>query len=110
MSRWKSPRAGPSLETFEQSKAAVPAETPPYQVLPGNAGIVPPWSSTRHRKRAAGRKHFSLNLGCGRAARLYRRGLGIVGAICREKSPDSSRRLCLPSAVVAFVARRPALA
>ncbi len=77
---------GPSLDAFEQSEAAAPAEDDPtYRVLPGNAGIIPPWSVNAIEKSRPVINYFSLSLGFGRAARLYGAELGVLGAYVTEE-------------------------
>lgn len=77
---------GSSLEAAEQSEAAPPTEEDPiYRVLPGNAGIVPPWSVNAIEKTRPVINYFSLNLGWGRAARLYGAEIGVVGAYVTEE-------------------------
>jgi hypothetical protein len=77
---------GPSLDAFEESEAATPTEDDPtYRVLPGNAGIIPPWSVNAIETSRPVINYFSLNLGFGRAARLYGAELGILGAYITEE-------------------------
>jgi len=77
---------GSSFEAAEQSEAASPSEDDPtYRLLPGNAGIVPPWSVNAIEKSRPVINYFSLNLGWGRAARLYGAELGVLGAYITEE-------------------------
>lgn len=77
---------GSSLEAVEASEATAPSDADPsYRVLPGNAGIVPPWSVNAIEKQRPVVNYFSLNLGWGKAARLYGAELGIVGAYVTEE-------------------------
>ncbi len=77
---------GSSLEVAEENEALAPGEADPnYRVLPGNAGIIPPWSVNAIEKQRPVVNYFSLNLGWGKAARLYGAELGIVGAYITEE-------------------------
>ncbi len=77
---------GGILEAAEQTEAASPTEEDPtYRVIPGNAGLVPPWSVNAIEKNRPIINYFSLNLGWGRAARLYGAELGVLGAYITEE-------------------------